>query len=101
MDTPLRHEVFSPLLNETFQLGERGIPCQLVEVTAPQTTTTLKGTFVTFSLLFELPPYSVDTDGAIHNVRHATAGSFEMFLTPVGKPDRKQMLQAVCSARAV
>ncbi len=100
-DSPLRHEIFSSLLNQTFHIGEAGVPCQLVEVSAPQTAETIKGTFVTFSLIFEAPPRSISPDGEIQQISHSTAGRFEMFLAPVGKPGRVQFLQAVCSARVV
>ncbi len=100
VDTPLRHEVFAPLVNQPFQIGDRALVCELVEVSSVQRATTFKGSFATFSLLFAAPPSSLSNDGEIQKVEHTTAGQFEMFLAPVGKPGgRKQLLQAVCSAR--
>ncbi len=100
VEATLHHDVFAPLLHETFELGERAIECQLVEVSPPSVAKSFKGTFVTFSLLFEAPPRTLPDDGLLCEVSHRTAGRFEMFLSPVGKPARRQWLQAVCSAQA-
>lgn len=92
-------EAFVPHVNSEFTIiheGDDSASCRLIEVGAASRMSSSKQTFSSFTLLFEAQP-SFLRAGGFCKVQHAKMGEMQFFLSPVGKPGQKALLEAVFS----
>jgi hypothetical protein len=95
-DTAFSRDAFVPHLNTDFNIihvGDDSAQCRLIEVSAERRISSGKQTYAAFTLLFSAGPLFL-RDGGICRVKHKAMGEMEFFLTPVGKPGAKTMLEA-------
>lgn len=98
---PMSQSSFAPYVGNTFQLEIAGaglITARLVEVTAESTQKTPKGTFASFSILFEAPK-TLFSEGGLFRVSHPIRGVIDLYLSPVGRSDKHTFMQGVLSQR--
>jgi hypothetical protein len=75
--------------------------CKLVAVTPATLLKSPKETFTAFSLQFEAKPDFLNTGGAICRLTHANLEPIDVYLCPVGKPEKKTVrLEAAFTQRA-
>lgn len=89
-------EAFVPHLNTSFTLVHEGgasAECRLLEVSPEKRITAPKQTYTSFTLLFEAKPTFL-RNGGICRVKHSAMSEMQIFLSPVGKPGAKTLLEA-------
>lgn len=94
--TIFSRDAFLPHLNTDFTIihvGDDSAQCRLIEVSAERRISSSKQTYASFSILFSAGPLFL-RDGGICSVKHKEMGEMQIFLTPVGKPGAKTMLEA-------
>ena len=91
---------FQPFIGQEFLIespaGEK--KCKLVSITPETRQDTFKGSFVSFSLIFESTG-GIPADGATCRVKHPDMEPMEIFLSPIGDGKNKILLEAAFSAR--
>lgn len=95
--TLFEREAFLPHVNSEFTIiheGHDSASCRLIEVGEESRTSSGKQTYVSFSLLFEAQPAFL-REGGFCKVEHVKMGEMQFFLSPVGKPGRTALLEAV------
>ncbi len=97
-------DAFLPHLRSEFQIRDEassGVRAILVQVGELEVTSGHRGTFGSYSLMFEVPRGYL-ADGGICDVQHGQMGDMSFFLSPVGRSSKdKSMLEAVFSQRMV
>lgn len=99
----LSRELFVPHLNSTFVVKTPegiALDCKLIEVSPSVTQETPKGDFLSYSLLFEAERGDFK-DGCLCEIKHdgLKEKDVELFLAPVGRPQRGLLLEASISHR--
>jgi hypothetical protein len=94
-------EKFVPHLGSEFQVDVNGVhrDCKLIEVSPTSTLRAPKATYTAYTLLFEAHA-AYKFESQIYKVKHATMGTMELFLSPVGDLKKKAYLEAVFTHRA-
>ncbi|OYW70611.1 MAG: hypothetical protein B7Z37_30220 [Verrucomicrobia bacterium 12-59-8] len=95
--TLFQREAFLPHVDSEFTLiheGDATASCRLLSVGPESRTSSSKQTYSSFSLLFEAQPTFL-RDGGLCQVEHTVMGQMQFFLSPVGKPGRTALLEAV------
>lgn len=88
---------FIPHLRSDFTLvhpGDDSAVCRLLEVGPESRISTPKGDYISFTLLFEANSAFLP-EGGICRVQHAKMDKMEFFVSPIGKPGKKALLEAV------
>ncbi len=94
--TVFRRDAFVPHLNSDFTIihaGDDSAECRLIEVSPERRISSAKQTYTSFTLLFTAGPAFL-REGGICRVKHKEMGEMQFFLSPVGKPGAKTMLEA-------
>lgn len=91
---------FKPLLNTEFLIGSPAgeTKGKLVSVSQEIRQDTFKGSFVSFSVVFEAAA-AIPADGITCQVTHPEMKAMEIFLSPIGDGKRKILLEASFSSR--
>lgn len=91
---------FRPHLKSQFTIhSESGTnACKLVEISEEKHQKTPQGTWASFLLCFEAPAGFL-RDGEICRVTHPQLGEMELFLSSIGDPKKKPLLQAAFTQR--
>lgn len=98
--TPVASAKFQPHLKTNFTIQSEGgtNACKLVQISAEKHQKMPEATWATFCLLFEAPAGFL-AEGGICQVSHPQLGEMELFLSPVGNPKVKTLLQAAFAQR--
>lgn len=94
-------EAFIPQLQTEFQaVSSNSVrhSLRLIEVTPAAEIQAARVTYTSFSVLFEAPFFKAE--GEVYSLEHAQLGSFDLFLSPVGKPNKKTFLEGIITQRA-
>jgi hypothetical protein len=93
-------EKFLPHLGSEFQVDVNGVArdCKLIEISPANTLRAPKATYTAFTLLFEAHA-AYKFESQIYKIKHATLGTMEIFLSPVGDTKKKAYLEAAFTHR--
>jgi uncharacterized protein DUF6916 len=99
---PLRLDVatatfFRQYLGTAFEMGSPSgdrVRLRLAEVTERPITKNVEQ----FSLIFHAPPDRSLSDG-LHSIHHESLGAFDLFVVPVGAPNRRRTVYQACFSR--
>lgn len=99
-ETPVASAKFRPHLKTNFTISSEGAgnACKLVQISAEKHQKTPEATWATFVLLFEAPAGFL-AEGGICQVTHPQLEEMELFLSPIGNPKEKVLLQAAFAQR--
>lgn len=99
-ETPVASAKFLPHLKTNFTIQSEGAgnTCKLVKISAEQHQKMPDVTWATFALIFEAPAGFL-AEGGICRVSHPQLEEMELFLSPIGNPKEKYLLQAAFSQR--
>ena len=95
-DTTFTREAFLPHLNTDFTIIPEGMnasECRLIEVSAERRISSPKTTYISFTLLFSASPTFLPAGGTCR-IKHKKMDEMMLFLSHVGKPGTKTMLEA-------
>lgn len=94
-------EAFIPHLQTEFQaVSTNSIrhSLRLIEVNPAAPIQAPRITYTSFSVLFEAPLFKAE--GEVYHLEHAQLGGFDLFLSPVGNPNKKTFLEGIITQRA-
>lgn len=99
-ETPVASAKFLPHLKTNFTIQSEGAgnACKLVQISAEKHQKMPDATWATFVLLFEAPAGFL-AEGGICRVSHPQLEEMELFLSPIGNPKEKVLLQAAFAQR--
>lgn len=102
-DPATAHPVYTPLLNTEFTFihpDEAKITARLIEVSPVREMVTAKGDFISFSLLFEARS-GILRDGGVCRMSHPKLPTTDLFLSPVGRPEKDKIHLEACFTERV
>lgn len=94
--TAFSREAFLPHVNSNFTVVQEGVDsgtCRLVEVGPASRISSRTQAYTCFTLVFEADFFFL-REGGICKVRHEQMPEMQFFLSPVGRPGRKMLLEA-------